>query len=169
MHQPGARVSVEIERKFLLGAEPDWTAVSARPIRRIEFEQVYLRVTEVEEKRIRRRVSEGRVTYEYARLTPARNGVRTVEEVEIDRAEYDRLMAERDDARHVIRKTRTTFPWSDRLYEVDHITDPGSRACWLLEVQVAREDDLVTIPQFLPVVREVTAEPAYRNAHIALG
>lgn len=163
------RVAVEIERKFLLGAEPDWTAVCPESIRRIEFEQVYLRVTEAEEKRIRRRVWADRVSYEYARLTPARNGVRTVEEVEIDGAEYDRLMADRDGSRHVIRKTRTTFPWADRLYEVDHITDPGSRACWLLEVQVTRPDDVVTIPRFLPVVREVTSDPAYRNAHIALG
>ncbi|QFZ17072.1 CYTH domain-containing protein [Saccharothrix syringae] len=162
-------MAVEIERKFLLGGEPDWSAVRPGSIRRIEFEQVYLRVTEAGEKRIRRRVCDGRVSYEYARLTTARDGVREVEEVEIDGARYDRLMDDRDDSRHVIRKTRTTFPWDDRLYEVDHITDPGSRACWLLEVQVTRPDDAVAIPRFLPVVREVTSEPAYRNAQIALG
>lgn len=162
-------MAVEIERKFLLGAEPDWPPAQRGSMRRIEFEQAYLRVTEAEEKRIRRRVSAGRVSYEYARLTPARNGVRTVDEVEIESSEYDRLMAGRDGSRHVIRKTRTEFRWAGRVYEVDHITDPGSRACWLLEVQVARPDDVVAIPRFLPVVREVTAEPAYRNALIALG
>ncbi|MGM1064142.1 hypothetical protein [Saccharothrix sp. Mg75] len=169
MHQPGVRVSVEIERKFLLGAEPDWSRVRAGGLRRTEFEQVYLRVTEAAEKRIRRRVDGRRVGYEYASLTPARGGVRTVEEIPIDGAEYDRLKARRDGRRHVIRKTRTTFPWGDHVYEVDHITEPASRACWLLEVQVARPDDVVAIPEFLPVVREVTDEPAYRNAHIALG
>ncbi|WP_306748905.1 hypothetical protein [Saccharothrix yanglingensis] len=169
MHQPGVRVSVEIERKFLLGAEPDWPSADAGALRRIEFEQVYLRVTEAVEKRIRRRVDGGRVSYEYASLTPARGGERTVEEVGIDGAEYERLKAGRDGARHVIRKTRTTFPWGDHVYEVDHITDPVSRACWLLEVQVDRRDDEVAIPEFLPVVREVTGEAAYRNAHIALG
>ncbi|WP_433269265.1 hypothetical protein ACQPZF_06465 [Actinosynnema sp. CS-041913] len=162
-------MSVEIERKFLLGAEPDWSAFAGQTIGRIEFEQVYLRVTEVEEKRIRKRTANGVTSYEYAHLRPLRPGVRAVDEVAIDGAEYDRLLAGRDGTRQVIRKTRRTFPWDAWQYEVDHIREPAGRACWLLEVQVSREDDVVALPEFLAVLREVTDEPLFRNAHIALG
>ncbi|CCH28496.1 hypothetical protein ABZ816_29360 [Actinosynnema sp. NPDC047251] len=162
-------MSVEIERKFLLGAEPDWSALAGSAVGRIEFEQVYLRVTEVEEKRIRRRTGNGLTSYEYAHLRTLRPGVRMVDEVGVDRAEYERLRADRDDSRQVVRKIRRTFHWTGRLYEVDHILEPARRTCWLLEVQVDREDDAVLLPEFLPVLREVTGEPLFRNAHIALG
>lgn len=164
-------MSVEIERKFLLGAEPDWSALPlpGSAIDRIGFEQVYLAVTGEGEQRIRRRTANGLTSYEYAHLRPLRPGVRIVDEVTIDEAEYRRLRAGRDGSRQVIRKTRTTFPWRGRLYEVDDITDPVSRACLLLEVQVTGEDEDVPLPTFLPVLREVTGEPEFGNAHIALG
>lgn len=163
-------MSLEIERKFLLTAEPDWSALPHSTISVIEFEQAYLQVAaDGGEKRIRKRVVNGTTSYEFAELHPVGAGVRTVHEVAIDHAEYTRLCSDRDPARQVVRKTRTTFPWRDRLYEVDRIREPRARACWLLEVQVDHEDDVVELPGFLPVDRDVTHEPAYRNAHIALG
>ncbi|CAL9621923.1 hypothetical protein SUDANB95_05835 [Actinosynnema sp. ALI-1.44] len=163
-------MSLEVERKFLLTAEPDWSALPPETISVIEFEQVYLRVAaDGAEKRIRKRVVNGSTSYEFAELRPVGVGVRTVDEVAIDHAEYARLRSDRDPARQVVRKTRTTFPWRDRLYEVDRVREPRTRACWLLEVQVDHADDVVELPGFLPVDRDVTHEPAYRNAHIALG
>ncbi|MGI5207209.1 hypothetical protein ACQEU6_37235 [Spirillospora sp. CA-108201] len=160
---------VEIERKFLLGAAPDWSHPAFRDADVIEYEQVYLKVDGADQVRIRRGVRDGRAAYRLARLHRLSDGVREVEERELGRAEYDRLRAGRDPGREIVAKVRRCFAWRGQLFELDDISRPVSRACHLLELQVESLEQRFTLPDFLVIDREVTTEPAFSNAMIALG
>jgi len=162
-------VPLEIERKFLLAAAPDWSHPVLRDARVIHYEQVYLRVTATEEVRIRRGTDEEGTRYHLARLYRLQDGMRTVEEEEISADEYARLRERRDPARQIIVKDRRCFRWGGLLFELDAIHRPVSRACHLLEVEIDDLDQHVEFPDFLQIDREVTAEPEFANAGIALG
>jgi CYTH domain-containing protein len=162
-------MSIEIERKFLLTATPDWHHPLLRSATIINFEQIYLRADETEQKRIRRGRRKGIFTYHYAHLVPIRRAMREVMEKEIDLEEYTRLRLLRDPSRQVIVKDRRCFTWQDQFFELDDIQEPATRACHLLEIQIERPDQPVKLPDFLKFDREVTSDAAYSNATIALG
>lgn len=160
---------LEIERKFLLAAAPDWSHPVLRNARVIRYEQIYLRVTATEEIRIRCGTDGEGARHHLARLYRLRDGMRKVEEEEISADEYARLRERRDPSRQIIVKDRRCFRWRGRLFELDEIHRPSSRACHLLEVEIDDLDQHVEFPDFLQIDREVTAEPAFANASIALG
>jgi CYTH domain-containing protein len=160
---------LEIERKFLLSAAPDWSHPVLRGARLIQYEQVYLRVAGDAQTRIRRGTDDEGTRYHLARLHRLRDGVREVEEEEISAAEYARLRQDRDPRRQVVVKDRRCFHWRAQFFELDEIHRPVSRACHLLEIQVDELGRRVELPDFLPIDREVTGEPAFGNAGIALG
>ena len=162
-------MSTEIERKFLLATPPDWAHPVLAAGQRIEFEQIYLDVSAGHEERIRRRSSDGLVTYQHAHLSRISPGIREIEEVEVDSAEYRRLRSLRDLRRRIVLKDRLAFHWHGLLFELDRIRHPISRACHLLEVQIERTEQEVILPTFLHIDREVTYEQDYSNAQIALG
>jgi CYTH domain-containing protein len=160
---------LEIERKFLLAAPPDWSHPILRGARLIEYEQIYLEIEGEAQTRIRRGTTETEVSYRLARLMRLSAGVREVEERELDRSEYERLRARRDPGRQVVVKHRRCFHWREQFFELDDILRPASRVCQILELQVDSLDRGFVLPDFLAIDREVTREPAYSNAAIALG
>lgn len=160
---------VEIERKFLLGAVPDCSHPILRDADVIEYEQIYLKVEDGDQLRIRRGVRSGRSEYRLARLHRLSDGVRQVEERELVAQEYEELRLTRDMRRKIITKSRRCFHWNGQFFELDDIHRPASRACNLLELQVESLEQSFTLPDFLVIDREVTAEPAFSNAVIALG
>jgi CYTH domain-containing protein len=160
---------LEIERKFLIAGPPDPSHPVLRNADLVNYEQIYLHVDDIEQRRIRRGISRGSTTYQIAHMRQLTTGVREVSERRIARAEYERLRDRRDPTRQIIYKDRRRFSWDGRLLELDEIFEPRSRACHLLEIQV---DDLaarIALPDFLSVDREVTGEPRYANSMIALG
>lgn len=162
-------MSIEIERKFLLAATPDWDHPLLRSAAVINFEQIYLKADDAEQKRIRRGRRDGMDSYHYAHLVPISKATREVFEREIDAHEYQRLRLLRDPSRKIIAKDRYCFTWQDQYFELDHIHEPATRKCDLLEIQINRLDEQVQIPDFLSCEREVTGEFKYSNATIALG
>ncbi|GAA4612255.1 hypothetical protein GCM10023195_52390 [Actinoallomurus liliacearum] len=160
---------IEIERKFLLAAAPDWNHPLLRSATVIGFEQIYLKADGAEEERIRRSRRDGVDSYHYAHLRPLSKGTREVIEKEIDAREYERLRLQRDPARQIIVKDRHCFTWQGRSFELDDIQQPVTRRCLLLEVELDRLAEEVPLPDFLRYEREVTGETPYSNATIALG
>lgn len=162
-------MSIEIERKFLVGQCPDWSHPLLASGRRIAYEQVYLRVSATVEERVRRCSAEDDISYQHAVLRRISPGVREIDEEEIDDVRYGLLRSRRDPGRHIIAKERTCFVIDDQLFELDDIRQPVSRACFVLEAQVRSESQVVRLPDFLDIDREVTFEPEYANSWIALG
>lgn len=165
----GGRVAVEIERKFLVDGPVNGRLPTLHDELRIDFEQIYLHVSDAAEERVRRRTVGESVSYQHAYLNRIRPGVREVIESDIGDREYEQLRGRRDPRRQVIRKERTCFVWCGRLFELDNIVEPVSRACLILEVQISDERDEIELPDFLEINREVTMERQFANSSIALG
>lgn len=162
-------VPVEIERKFLLAAAPDWSHPVLAAGRETHFEQVYLIVSDAHEERVRRRAEDDKVIYEHALLDRLDVGKRNIVETYIGSGEYEEFKSRRDPLREIVVKRRTTFPWEGTVFELDAIYRPVSRACHILEVQIDHEGQEFALPDFLEIDREVTGDSAYANADIALG
>ncbi|WFB06198.1 hypothetical protein LRS74_03415 [Streptomyces sp. LX-29] len=160
---------MEIERKFLLAAPPDPGHPVLSAARRVQLEQIYLSVGPAGEERIRHWRCGGTERFFHTLLTPLRPGVRTIDEREIGPEAYARLRRRGDPCRQPVVKERWLFDWRGRLFELDIIHEPATRACRILEVQLDKERQQVALPEFLLIDREVTGHPAFSNADIARG
>jgi adenylate cyclase len=163
MRSPRARVSSEIERKFVL-APPDLGLPPLVGARRLAIEQTYL-LGDRGSERVRLTREKGGPE-RYFHTTKRRVSALTREEVEreIDREEYLRLLARRDPERGTIRKTRHVFPFGERVFELDVFEDPPGIV--LLEVELPSEDAPVDLPPF-EGLREVSGDDRYSNAELA--
>ncbi len=166
---PGAP-GFEIERRWLLDRMPSTADLAALGATAVGIEQVYLTGTGVEEARRVRRVSDG--GGERFVLTIKRGSGITRHEAStmIDGNTYASLVAgEADPARHPIRKTRHLVAHGRHLIELDEFIEPPGVV--MLEVELAEPDESIAPwPAAIArrVIREVTDEPGYQNAMLAL-
>ncbi len=86
-------------------------------------------------------------------------------EKEITREEYERLLKDTDPTRRPIVKTRHVLPYEGHLLELD--VYPFWKKQAVLEVELASEDEPFSLPPEIRVLREVTADKAYKNAFLA--
>ncbi len=158
----------EIERKFLIAC-PDLAALEAFPgCRRVEIIQTYLKPRNGCEVRVRQRGAGGHYIYfetikrDVAELT---TGKRVEVERRLTKDEYLQLLMEADTTKHAIRKTRYCLAYDRQVFEIDVYPFWNDRA--ILEIELHDERDEVRFPPMLKVLREVTGDPAYRNAALA--
>ena len=154
-------MGLEIERKFLI-KYPDVASLSGEVW---EIEQTYLRAPRGETRRVRRVVCGGETKYIYTEKRRVTAVTRIENEREIGRAEYDALLAERDEDLRTIEKTRVRVPDGSHVWEVDLFPFWNDRA--ILEIELSREDENFTIPTAFEVIREVTEDRRYTNRAIA--
>ena len=155
-------VSYEIERKFLIEMPPaDWLS----SLRAIEIEQIYLCAEEGEERRIRSRTENGVTTY----VTTVKRTVTALRREEIEHEitenEYRQLQGEADPCRRPLHKTRYCFPCGGHVAEID--VYPFLPDSAILEMELTCEDESVSLPPPLRILREVTDDPTYKNAALA--
>lgn len=154
----------EIERKFLI-AYPDVSALEAWPgMTRWEIVQTYLLAPPGDEVRVRQRTQDG-VSRWFHTLKQGEGVKRLEEEREISRTEYEALLPQADPTKRILRKTRYCLPYRGKILEVDLYPFWQDQA--VLEVELDHEDDLISIPPELTVLREVTGDAAYKNAVLA--
>ena len=79
--------------------------------------------------------------------------------------EYEALLLDKDPARIAIEKTRYTLPYGDHLLEIDIYPFWQKQA--VLEIELSKEDEDFTLPVEITILREVTADAAYKNAVLA--
>lgn len=162
----GVPVPLEIERKFLLSAAPDFSRPELAGAVVSEIEQVYLTSADPDVTvRVRRRDSGNGIAH--YRTTKRRLGAGVSEEHErmISPSAYLYALEDADPAAAVIRKRRWVLPHAGHYLEIDHLAEPGE--LWLLEIELTEEGQEVVLPEFLQIEREVTGEPAYSMAGIA--
>ncbi len=158
-------MAYEIERKFLI-EYPDTERLENYPdSTKSEIAQTYLKTDDGMTSRVRKRTTGGSTKYiftEKKRITD----VKCIEnEREIDREEYEDLLKLADPERITIYKTRYCLPYADRIVEIDIYPFWTDRA--IAEVEIEDENERVELPDFIKVIREVTAEKAYKNYSIA--
>ncbi|MBE6691058.1 MAG: hypothetical protein E7590_07245 [Ruminococcaceae bacterium] len=154
----------EIERKFLI-AYPDTAALTAAADRILQIEQTYLQAATGETRRVRRVEMAERVQYIYTCKRRVSDLRAVEEERPLTAAEYEALLGEADPARRPIRKTRYCVPCGAHTAEIDLYNFWQDRAT--LEVELATEAEAFTLPPFVTVLRDVTADKRYKNVNLA--
>lgn len=172
-HTVGIPVPVEHERKFLLG-DVDLAAPELSGAVHVAIEQHYLPCPAGEEMRVRRRAplidghdAELHATYILTHKRPAPDGGREQREQLITRAQFLEHVARADRDLTPIRKIRICFAWGPHYFELDRFQAGADEPLHVLEVELLSADAPVTLPPFLDIRREVTAERAYRNQALA--
>ena len=155
----------EIERKFLI-AYPDKTVMEhAEGVRVRRIEQTYLLSADGETRRVRKMTENGVTRYVETRKYRVSDLRATEEEKELSAAEYEALLLLADPALHPICKTRYAIPYAGHTVEVDLYDFWQDRAT--AEVELSDEEENVTLPPYLHVIREVTADKRYKNVNLA--
>lgn len=155
----------EIERKFLI-EYPDIGWLESLPnCRRVEIIQTYLKAPEGEEIRVRQRGSDGSYVY-YQTIKRSVSGLKRVEiERRLTQEEYLQLLMDADTTRRQIRKSRYCLTWQSQYFEIDVYPFWQDQA--ILEIELSREDAVITFPKELKIIREVTDDASYKNASLA--
>ena len=155
----------EIERKYLI-AMPDADFLRTRPGCAVwEIEQIYLNAEPGATRRVRR-VREAGQTRCY-RTFKHRLSALTAEEDEAQIAPevYQAYLREANPELRPILKMRYRIPWEGQLLEFDLYPFWSDRA--VLEIELEREDQPVFIPDWVKVLKDVTADYRYKNVALA--
>lgn len=156
----------EMERKFLI-QYPPLNYLQRNPLcREIDITQTYLKSDPGEEIRIRRRGENGHYVYYETRKRPLDGMKRLSTETRLSQSEYRRLMKNADPKRRTIHKKRYCLSYDNQYFEIDIYPFWNDRA--ILEIEVREEDTEIRFPEEIKVIREVTGDPAYKNAALAL-
>ena len=156
---------LEIERKFLI-AYPDVQELMGIPsCYRTHIVQTYLLGGPGETARVRSRGIGPNVVYTHT--VKRRVSVLTAveEESEISRAEYLRLLETADPGARPIEKDRYAFRHAGHVFEIDVYPFWTDRA--IMEVELTDEEQAITPPKAIRILREVTGDKRYTNASIS--
>jgi len=155
-------MAFEIERKFLI-EYPDMKILEKYP--KSEIAQTYLKTDDGFTSRVRARTSDGVTKYIFTEKKRVTDLKCIENEREISADEYKELLKLADPERMTVYKTRYCVPHNGRVVEVDIYPFWSDRA--IAEVEMQDESEKVELPDFIKVIRDVTAEKAYKNASIA--
>lgn len=156
---------LEIERKYLI-EYPDIAWLESNPTcRRIEIIQTYLKSKDGEEIRVRQRGADGNYIY----FQTIKRKVSDLKRIEIEKrlsqAEYLRLLMEADTSKRQIRKTRYCLTYESRYFEIDVYPFWDDKA--ICEIELASENEKITFPEQIKIIKEVTDDEQYKNASLA--
>ena len=163
----GEPAPMEIERKYLI-ARPDPALLDQMPgCEQADIIQTYLKSGDPsEERRIRRRKSNGSYVYFMTRKRKTSGDRRVEIEERLSQEEYDELlMTEADPDYRPIRKKRYSLNANGLNYEIDLY--PGWEDQAIMEIELYNEDQKVVFPEGIQVIREVTDDPAFSNRELA--
>lgn len=160
----GVPEPMEIERKYLI-EYPDIAWLKDNPhCEAVEITQTYLRCSDGEELRIRRRGADGSYVYFETVKRDLTNAKRVETERRLTKAEYDELL---EAAEHplTIEKTRYCLTYDNQYLEIDVYPFWDNQAT--LEVEFPDELQEVRFPPEIKVIKDITDDPAYRNSALA--
>ena len=156
----------EIERKYLIRYPDIDTLKAQRGVEQWEIVQIYLTVPGPgETRRIRQVVSDGEIKY-YKTFKRRLSDLSSEEdEGEIDQMEFIRLSQEvHPDCKPLV-KTRYRIPYQGHVLEFDIYPFWTDRA--IMEIELERENEGAALPDYVQVIRDVSADIAYKNRSLA--
>lgn len=153
---------LEIERKYLIRM-PEAALLLHLP--KSEIEQTYILSPEGSRERVRRRDFSDRIEYTHTVKERLSDLTRIEREEEIGEEQYRTLLLRADPSRSPIRKTRYIYEFEGQPFEIDCFPFWNDRA--LMELELHGENEELTLPPGIEIVREVTSDRRYTNAAIA--
>ncbi len=156
---------MEIERKYLI-EYPDIQWLESLPnCQRVEIIQTYIRSGQGEEVRVRQRGIDGNYIY-YMTTKRKIDDLKRVEiEKRLTQEEYLTCLMEADPTRHAIRKTRYCLTLDSHYFEID--VYPFWKDQAIAEIELRSEEEVVTLPKELKLIKEVTDDENYKNVNLA--
>ncbi|MBE6669734.1 MAG: hypothetical protein E7601_05980 [Ruminococcaceae bacterium] len=154
----------EIERKYLI-KYPDLELLTKKSFSVKEIVQTYLSSEKGIDRRVRSSRENGTVTYTFTEKRKITDLTRFEDEREISREEYEALLTTADGDFDPIYKTRYCIESGERVAEVDVYKDVSDFA--ICEVELCDENESVTLPDCITLIREVSGEKKYTNRYMA--
>ena len=128
--------------------------------------QIYLTVSGPgETRRIRQVVSGGEIKYYKTFKKHLTDLTNEEDEGEIDQLEYIHLCQEQQPGCKPVGKTRYRIPYEGHILEFDIYPFWNDRA--ILEIELEREDEGAAIPDYVQIIRDVSADPPHQNRSLA--
>ena len=159
-------VGLEIERKYIIEM-PDFDILSKQEnYRRSEIEQIYLDSPKGETHRIRRRVFSNYTEYTETRKIRIDKMSVTEIEGEISEQKYNLLKNDIKIETLPIIKIRHNFTYLGQVFEID--VYPQWKRSAVLETELADRKTVVSFPDFIRIIREVTGIKGYSNAAMSV-
>ncbi len=156
---------LEIEHKYLI-MYPDREQLLKMPgAESVRIEQTYLEAPKGFTERVRSWESSGKTVFYHTLKTRVTDLTHTEIEKEIDRQEYLDLLGRRLGGSETVIKERIMIPYGGHVVEVDIYPFWSDRA--VAEVEVLSEDEEVTLPDCIRVIREVSGDPRYKNISLS--
>lgn len=161
----GEPIPLEIERKYLI-EKPSLEMLSKyTTFTLVDIVQTYLKSGGDNETRIRQRGQNGHFSYYYTKKRIISDTNRIEIERKISNDEYVRYLTEIDPSRSPVVKKRLCFVYMGQYFELDLFDFCDDMA--LMEIELTNEEDRVTLPPFIKVIKEVTGDTKYANHTIA--
>ena len=152
---------LEIERKFLI-YYPNIKQLESMPnCTKVDITQTYLKSIDDTERRVRARGIEG----DYLYYLTEKKKISDIKRIELERKltqdEYLELLMESDTRLHSIHKTRYCLSENNQYFEIDVYPEWDNQA--IMEIELSSEEDEISIPDYIKVLKEVTEDESYKN------
>lgn len=131
---------------------------------KVDITQDYLDAPDGMEYRVRKMQQGSDTTYHFSIQKKYENGKREItKEENLPKSEYERMLTLKNEETETVKKTRYSFVYANQYYKLD-IFDDG---LILLEVNLTTENPVVTLPNFITTLDDVTNNKDYTNISIA--
>ena len=161
----GEPAPFEIERKYLI-EYPDIAWLESLPnCEKVEIIQIYLKVTDDEEIRVRQRGYGGHYIYYLTRKVKVNEHKHIKMERRISENEYLNLIMNSDASLGRIRKDRYCLTYESQYFQIDVYPFWKDRA--IAEIDLYDQYEGVKFPDKIKVIKEVTDDPEYKNTSLA--
>lgn len=127
--------------------------------------QYYLKSTNGNEKRIRKRVKDGSEVYYYSESRAITANSRSKSDRILSQRQFSDYMSEIDKELNPIDKERHSFFLNGLFYKLDVFSFDKTKG--LLSVQVASKEDTINIPGYFKIIKDVSDDINYKNYYLA--
>ena len=158
-------MNIETEYKFIIEKPDERILREAADYTESNIVQIYLASVAATHRVRRREYEDGSVSYTENKKVRISKMSSTEFEREITEAEYDELSKNIVSGASPLLKTRRTFSYGGKTFELDYYA-AWERTC-IMEVELESEDECVELPEFIRVIKDVTGLRDYSNHSMA--
>ena len=127
--------------------------------------QTYLKAPNGDETRIRQRGADGNFIYFQTTKRKISDTKRIEIEKRLTKDEYLKLLLDVDTTKHQIRKTRYCLVYENQYFEIDVYPFWNDKA--IMEIELRSENQEISIPNSIKIIKEVTDDDEYKNSSLA--
>ncbi len=160
-----SNIPIEIERKYIIAMPDTETLGICGGYTVSDIEQTYLKSDSRTTRRVRKRTYGKDAVYTLTEKVRIDKISSYENERNISEAEYNELLGDIRGGSSVLKKTRHTFVYLGKTFEVDIYPQWSSTA--IMEIELESRDETVEMPEFITVLAEVTGVKKYTNSSMA--